>query len=154
MLAAASWDPITIWTAVLVIFTFPSGYLAWVTVADRKDRKKRQAERSEEHRLYEQIGIWFWGSDRSKWPKPGETNVKPVVPLVEAINRQVNPRNGKTLAVTAEETRDILEVHSAQILAKLDDQKEVVDDLLEGMAKISVLVAEHVSDGHGGQKSW
>lgn len=150
----AAWDPLTIWTAVLVIFTFPSGYLAWVTVQDRKDRKARQAQRAKEQkaqeaqqaevkRLYEQLGVAFWGHDRSKWPKPGDENTNPVVPLVEAINHQVKPSNGKTTAATVEEIKTLVQ-----------ERNEMLEDLQKGMAQISVLVAEHVSDGHGGQRSW
>lgn len=143
LIATSYGDPLVIWTAALVLFTFPSAYLAWVTVQDRKERKKRQGERQEEHRLYEMLGAAFWGPDKSKWPKPGDDRKQPVVPLVEAIHKQVQPSNGTTTAATVEQIREMIA-----------SQNETVEDLQKGMAKITVLVAEHVSNGHGGQTSW
>lgn len=144
MIAATSYgDPLAVFTAALVLFTLPSAYLAWVTVEDRKERRRHDEERAEERRLLTLIGSTFFGADRSKWPTPDQPGIPNVTSLVESMARQVKPRNGKTVAGTVEEIRDMVA-----------DQTNQVADLQKGMAAVSVLIAEHVSDGHGGQRSW
>lgn len=62
---------------------------------------------------------------------------------IAPVMHQLNPVNGNTLAQSIEEVRAMVAAY-----------KEQVDDLQSGMARVSVLVAEHVSDGHGGRTSW
>lgn len=147
MLAAAYSDPMVVWTIVLCFLTFPSGYLAWVTVQDRRERRHRDAaraeEQAEERRILLMVGKAFFGDDKSQWPSPESVGKVSITSLVERTAHQVKPSNGVTMATMVE-----------QIKAKLDGQVDEVTDLREGMARISVLVAEHVSDGHGGQTSW
>ena len=147
MPATSNWDPLTIWTAVLVIFTFPSGYLAWVTVHDRRVKRHRDEveaeERTEEQKILLMVGKAFFGDDRSHWPSPDDMGGPPMTEVVQSMAHQVKPSNGTTVATMVEQIREMV-----------TEQTEQVDDLREGMAKIAMLVAEHVSDGHGGQKSW
>lgn len=145
MTAATSYgDPLVLFTAALVLFTIPPGYLAYVTVRDRKANQQRQAEQVEQSRLLKLIGTTFFGPDESKWPSPDQIGQTATVKtLVEAVAHQVKPSNGQTVAITVEEIRDLVRA-----------QHDITEDLQRGMAAISVLVAEHVSDGHGGQRSW
>lgn len=136
-----------IWTVVLCFLTFPSGYLAWVTVQDRRARRHsaavRAEEQAEQRRILLMVGKAFFGDDKARWPSPESVGRVPLTDLVERTAHQVKPSNGVTVASMVE-----------QIKATVENQAVDVEDLRSGMARISVLLAEHVSDGHGGATSW
>lgn len=128
------------------VIAVPAAILAYLGL---KDRRRRE----DQTRVNEMVLIALWGPDQSKWPTSGGT-VPPVSPLLQAVANQVRPSNGQTMAATVEQIRDTLTSHVNNIEHKIDEQNTTVGDLTKGMAAISVLVAEHVSDGHGGQGSW
>ena len=137
----------------LIVVAFPSAMVAVFTIADRIDRRRERAKREEDQRITDMVARALFGEDRTKWPT-GRINTPPMAQTLQAVAEQVKPSNGKTVAMTAEETRQILEQHRTDVMAKLEEQNSVVSDLNQGMAKVTVLVAEHVSDGHGGRTSW
>lgn len=133
----------------LVVVTVPMALVAWVTLRDRRERAARLAQqeerREQDRRTIEMVATAFFGADRSKWPKPEDVGLArtSMSEMVQAVAHQVKPSNGKTVAAMVEEVRQMVQ-----------DQQSDVGDLREGMAKMAVLVAEHVSDGHGGRTSW
>lgn len=108
--------------AVGVVLAVPSSVVAWHSLTDR-------AERREERRLNELIARRLVGDHIISNPDQAEQSIRDKPSLaqqVEAINHQVTPSNGKTVAATIEEVR-------------------------KDMLKLAVLLGEHMSDGHGGQ---
>ena len=141
---------------ILAVLTVPMGVFAYYSIRDRKARIEESEHAAEQRRndqkTIDLIGTAFFGPDKSKWPNPEDEPA--VATMLKQVAHQVRPSNGKTLAMTAEETRSILEDHAKRINQKIDDRNKQIDEMHEGMVKWGVLVAEHVSDGHGGQKSW
>ena len=151
MLVAASSTPTNL---ALVLIGLPAFLLGCLTIWDRiqrhqraeddRQQKVREAkQREEDRRTIDLVGYALFGPDKSQWPTAAAAGQPPLGSLVQAVANQVQPSNGKTVANTLEEIKHLV-----------IDQGDVVKDLQKGMASVSVLVAEHVSDGHGGQRSW
>lgn len=152
-------------SVLLVLLGVPASILAWHAIKGQRQAEKDRAHREADQRVTELVGAAFFGPDKSKWPTPDQLGGRtPAFDQLQGVAHQVRPSNGTTIATMIEEIKaEIKGVTSGQanqagqveeirkILAGHADQ---VDDLQRGMAKFSVLVAEHVSDGHGGQRSW
>lgn len=105
-----------------VVLSVPSSILAWHSLSDRSERR-------EERRLNELIARRLVGDHIISNPEQAEKVIREKPSLaqqLEAINHQVTPSNGKTVATTIEEVR-------------------------RDMMTLAIQVGEHMSDGHGGQ---
>lgn len=127
----------------LVVVAVPSASVGVFFVLDRHRRAETNRLQKDQQQTIELIGTAFYGPDKSKWPVPGQTGRPAMATLVEAVAHQVRPSNGSTVADTVEEVKQLIEARNQQL-----------DEMHQGMVKWGVLVAEHVSDGHGGQRSW
>ena len=114
------------WTGIgLVIFAAPSAVLAWNSISDRRHRREQHQEQRAQSEMIEMIGRAFFGPDPSMWPKPAK-GCAPMAEQIERVSEQLKPSNGKTVAKQIEEAN-------------------------HEIARVAVLMGEHMSDGHGGQ---
>lgn len=131
-------------SGLLVLLGIPASILAWHSIRDRDELRRQRDQREADQRVTELVGAAFFGPDKSQWPTPDQLGHRPTATdLLLGVAHQVRPSNGKTVATMVEEIKGIVST-----------QAEQVDDLNQGMAKLAILMTEHVSDGHGGQRSW